>query len=307
MNVLIGLEMEGVSGIHDIRALFLWHEEYHAVGRRLITDDLNAVLRGLRQAGIGRIRAVDYHFGGGNLIEEEVEGEVEIQNGLQAFRGSLEEGGWDALAMVGMHAMGGVADGFLSHSFAPYLRVRVNGASVGEIGVLSALAAAYGVPTLLVAGDAATVRESRAILPNTVAVSVKQARDRATAEVLPPEEACRRLEEGAEMAGRSRIASLHPAASPVTVEMRFPGREAADLIAAGLPGANLTDLYTVTFESPDFVRAVSTLHLGVRLYEGDLIDPLFSRIGSSKSEQAHIAASWAAFEAEWLAEPQGVW
>ncbi len=307
MNVLIGLEMEGVAGIRDIRALFLWHEEYHAVGRRLITDDLNAVLRGLRRAGIERIRAVDYHFGGGNLIEEEVEGGSEVRNGLHALRRSLEEGGWDALALVGMHAMGGAPDGFLSHSFMPYLRVRVNGAPTGEIGVLSALAAAYGVPTILITGDAAAVRESRAILPNTAAVSVKQARSRDTAEVLPPEEAHRLLEEGAEAAGRSRIASLHPAASPVTVEMRFPGRQAADLIAAGLPGAARTDLHTVTFESPDFIRAASTLHLGVRLYEGDLIDPLFSRIGSSKAEEAHIAASWAAFEAEWLAESEGVW
>ncbi|HEX2949227.1 MAG TPA: M55 family metallopeptidase, partial [Armatimonadota bacterium] len=64
--------------------------------------------------------------------------------------------------------------GLLHHSYELDIRdLRLNGVSVGEIGMEAAIAGDFGVPLLLVTADSAGCAETEAILPGVKTVAVK--------------------------------------------------------------------------------------------------------------------------------------
>ena len=83
--------------------------------------------------------------------------------------------GVDAMFQVGFHARAGTANGFVSHTMVPGLRVAVDGAPVTECHIWARLA---GLPVLGIAGDAALGGQLDGFLGGTPFLAVKRSASR---------------------------------------------------------------------------------------------------------------------------------
>ena len=241
MRVMIWADIEGVAGIsHWVQTggtLPLYEE-----GRRLYTEEINAAVRGCKEAGANEIVVVDGHGGGFerapgflNLIAERLERGAEYVLGYTWAR-HVEpfEQGCDAVLFVGAHAMAGTPDGVLSHTVSSesWYNATINGTQVGESGIVAAIAGCWGTPAVFVAGDEATCREVQALMgPTVVAAPVKKGLARFGARHLAPTDARVLIETRTADALRNRARWPKPLTftPPVTfqVELATPDRAAS--------------------------------------------------------------------------------
>ena len=121
LRILVYHDMEGLAG-QDIpwTAASWWTEEY-AQGRRLLTDDVNAVIDGLYAGGADEVHVTDAHGSGSprpDLLVDELDERAEMIFRDEPFRpyvDLVEAGVYDAVAAVGMHVQGGKPWLHLSH------------------------------------------------------------------------------------------------------------------------------------------------------------------------------------------------
>src|SRR5215469_460710 len=113
---------------------------------------------------------------------------------------------------VGRHRKAGTGRSVLSHTFTDALAdIRVNGRSYGEVGLNAAAAGAYGVPALLVSGDASVAAEARSMLGEALAtVVVKESRGTTRAATMLPTRACELLRGAA-----AQVMRQQPAVPPL--------------------------------------------------------------------------------------------
>ena len=139
-----------------------------------------------------------------SLIPEDLDEGCEfvVQKEWTEYTGVLEDG-CDGALFIGMHAMAGTSDGFMTHTVSgtEWRSVRFNGTEVGETGINAALCGTWGCPVLLVTGDQAACREGRELLGDGLTtVQVKTALGRFSGRHKTPAEARRMIEEGARAA-----------------------------------------------------------------------------------------------------------
>ena len=75
LEILIVSDIEGISGINDVRQIQYGYKEFEESGRIQVTEDVNAAIRGLRAAGATSIRIAVSHGSGGpnkNIIPEKL-------------------------------------------------------------------------------------------------------------------------------------------------------------------------------------------------------------------------------------------
>jgi D-amino peptidase len=264
MRVYISVDMEGVAGVV--------HEDQtnpvdprcageYARFRRLMTLEANAAIEGALAGGATRVLVNDSHWTMRNLLAEELHVGAELISGGPKSWSMMEgiDGGWDLAAFVGYHAKAGTANAILDHTYTDrVLDVRLNGVSVGEVGINAALAGAHGVPVALVTGDKAVGLEARALLGDRVrTIAVKEALSRHAARNLSPETArelirdsMRDIVEDARRHGMPRV-RRYVVPAPTTLEVDFCQTVHADH-AAMAPGLARTGARTVGFQHEDF-------------------------------------------------------
>jgi D-amino peptidase len=262
-KVLLLYDMEGVTGATNVRHTnFGDHPEY-AVGRRSLTDDVNAAIAGLKAAGAGEIVVVDGH-GSGNAQEPDVyEAEllapakmISRDRGFDIYMDSVDAS-FDAVVAIGMHAGAGNPSGFLSHTYSiPNVAYTVNGIPFNESMILAMGAARFGVPLIMLSGDDALEKEVRRFLPWVEYAMVKHAKGRSAAESLPREEASRRIEAAARKAllalDKARVPDITgpPFRFTLTFQDDTQARYAGMLHGAEtLPGAPAAQFRADDFES----------------------------------------------------------
>jgi D-aminopeptidase len=113
--------------------------------------------------------------------------------------------GVDAMLQVGFHARAGTANGFVSHTMVPGLRVAVDGAPVTECHIWARLA---GLPVLGIAGDAALGGQLDGFLGGTpfLAVTRSASRTASTPVHQNPDGSLNALREFARRCGQARPA-----------------------------------------------------------------------------------------------------
>ena len=210
MRVHIISDIEGVAGIVKWAQTGGDQTLYHE-GRKLYTEEINAAVRGAKQAGAKEIVVMDCHGAGGDytfnsLLPDLLDPACEfvVQSEWTEYTEFLEQG-CDAALLVGMHAMAGTPDGVLSHTVSgqAWQALRFNGTLVGETGINAALCGQWGCPVLLVTGDRAVCREATALLGGGLTtVEVKQGLGRFSARSLTATRAREVIEEGAKQALR---------------------------------------------------------------------------------------------------------
>ena len=269
MRVYISVDMEGVAGVvHEDQTNPIdprCGPEY-ARFRRLMTAEANAAIQGAADAGATRILVNDSHWTMRNLLAEELHEAAELLSGGPKPRSMMEgiDGGYDAALCIGYHARAGTRAAILDHTYTDRLiDVRLNGRSVGELGLNAALAGVFDVPVVLVSGDAALATEAHDLLGDEVAtVIVKEAVGRHAARSLAPAVACRRIREAAAKALKRKGAKPFTVEAPITLEADFSKTVEADM-AELVPGSLRTSGRTVAFTHHDYkevCRAWRAMH-----------------------------------------------
>ncbi|MDF5753421.1 M55 family metallopeptidase [Spongiactinospora sp. TRM90649] len=211
MRVYLSVDMEGVTGLTDPEEMRAGGRGYER-GCELMTADANAVIGGVCAAGARTILVNDAHGSTKNLRIDLLDPRATLVRGpgKPMRMGQGLDSDHRAACLVGYHAMAGVRDGVLNHTWMgkEIQNVYLNGEVCGETRVVAAYAGFLGVPVALVTGDEAVCAEARELLGDVETVAVKKGVDRFSAELLPPRvaherilaAACRALERVADFA-----------------------------------------------------------------------------------------------------------
>lgn len=260
MRVVIWVDMEGMAGIETWEQVTGGSPQYEE-GRRLMTGEVNAAVRGARAAGADDVIVIDCHGAGGgysfkSLMPERLEGGASYVLGHAWCRyvEPLREG-CDAALLVGAHAMAGTPDGVMCHTVSSeaWQNARINDQIVGESGIEAALCGVWDVPIVFVAGDTATCREVTELLgPKVITAPVKEGLGRYSAKSLCHTDACALIEGRvhAALATRDWPPPYKPG-SPVTftIEVTTPDK-VNDFI--GRAGVEITGPRTVVAHGDTF-------------------------------------------------------
>ena len=212
---LVMTDIEGVTGVTTFA-----EAENSEVGRAMLMNDLNAVLRGIYAAGCEAV-VYDMHTDGRNIDLSEldapvVRGKPILESNWRGVGGD----GFDGLFMVGLHTMQHTG-ALLAHSYLKeYDSIHLNGLLIGEIGMEAALAGELGIPLKFVSGDDMGCREAEKLIPGIITCSVKTSLGDDTAICCPPKVTSGKLEAAAKAAASASVMpfALKP---PYEIKIKF--------------------------------------------------------------------------------------
>ncbi len=167
MKIFIVADIEGAVGVSKRSQCYFMKPDFQ-YGRRCLTDDVNAVVKGAIEAGADRIVVRDTHETGQNIIRENLHPGVEYIGGqlAQPFPILGDPSGADLVFLVASHARSGSSGGFFAHTFfGGFSEVRINGNPVGEAFIYAATLSEWGIPIAFNSGDRQAIRESLSIVP----------------------------------------------------------------------------------------------------------------------------------------------
>ena len=257
MKVYLSADMEGITGVVDAEDVQPPGRDYERA-RVLMTEDVNAAVRGAYAAGATEVLVNDAHGPMRNLLPEALHPAARLIRGkpkqMLMLEGLAPE--HDAAVFVGYHSRAG-ALGVLSHSFMGHEieDMWLNGRPVGEIGLAHATAAAIGVPVTALTGDDCACTEMTEWDASVRTVAVKYARDRFSADLRPSEEARAAIEKTvtASLSVPPKAPAVAAASSTLTV--RWQSASIASTLL-GIPGVTSPDSRTVQAQGtlPDLYR-----------------------------------------------------
>jgi D-amino peptidase len=259
MKILIAADMEGITGVTHWDQVSPSHAEYPRF-RRLMTQDVNAAIRGAFAAGAESVLVTDGHNNSRNILIEELD-ERAILNSGSPMPLSMVHGVDQSVAgvlYVGYHARIGAQNGILDHTWSDerVVNLWVNGKLFGESALNGAVCGHFGVPVLMVSGDQTVCAEVREAFGDVETAIVKKAVGRMAAECLPPVVTAQLIEDAARRAVERLKAGKAPAplkvAAPITMIVEFVQSEMADK-AMILPGAQRLEDRKVQYMADDMV------------------------------------------------------
>jgi D-amino peptidase len=175
---MIRCDIEGVTGVVSYEQAEPGRPEY-SFGQRMFMSDLLALVKGLNAGGADEIVIYDEHYYGRNIDMDALPANTAAICGKPPYRadwaGGLD-GSFTGLILLGFHSKYGTPGGLLPHSYELDIKdLRLNGLSVGEIGMETAVAGDYSVPLVMMSGDSAGVNEAKILVPGARSVEVKVA------------------------------------------------------------------------------------------------------------------------------------
>lgn len=260
MKIFMLWDMEGVSGLFTREHVWFWEpgtrEQIAEEGRQLLMADINSAAQAAFDAGVDELIVCDTHHGGGNIRLGEMLSDPRItylqksrgfQDGKFRWLPGLDES-VDGFMVPGHHARAGTAGAFLPHTWMlEWADFRINGQSVGEMGIEACYAGHWGVPVTLAQGDESGCREAEGMFPGIVTACVKRATSPDTCEG-PDAASARRLtaEKVKQAIGKLRAGGCQPfrPTLPMTVAIRMTTSQKAEA-AAQRPGVRRVDEFTV--------------------------------------------------------------
>lgn len=189
MKILIATDMEGITGVTTWDQVTPGHAEY-ARFRRLMTQDVNAAIRGAMEAGADEVIVTDGHWNGSNILLEELDPRARLNSGSPSPFSMMQgiDETVDGVFFVGYHARNGSPNAVLDHTWSSktVANVWLNDILTGEYGLNAALAGCFGVPVVMATGDQTACSQMVELLGDIETAVVKQATGRFAAECLAP-------------------------------------------------------------------------------------------------------------------------
>jgi D-amino peptidase len=262
-RVFISVDMEGIGGIGTSSMTSSNGKDY-ALGRKLMTAEVNAVIDAIFAHGPAEILINDSHGDMRNLLHTELSPRVEYIQGNIKPLGMVQglNDSFDAVIFIGYHARAGTENGFLAHTGSGSVKgLWLNGVEVGEGGLNAFFASALGVPVILASGDMTFAAQIAETIPGIRTVSTKRAIGSQVAKLIHPDVVLGRLATQT-TAALQGLESARPldVAEPVTVRVRFASTTRADILQA-IPGMTRVDGFTVQIQTDSMDRAYRVIRL----------------------------------------------
>jgi D-amino peptidase len=269
MKILIAADMEGITGVVHWDQVTPSHSDYPRF-RKLMTDDVNAAIRGAFAGGASAVSVADGHNNGRNIMIEELDGRATLTSGspapLSMVSGVDED--VDGVMFVGYHGRMGAINAILDHTWSDE-RVSglwINERAFGEAGLNGAVCGHFDVPVIMACGDQTLCAEVKEFFGDEVETAqVKKAVSRMSAECLPPAVTSQLIEEAARHAVENlknkKTTKPFKVSLPVKMTLEFEQSDMADR-AAFLPHAQRTIDRRVEYVADDMLviyRAFRTM------------------------------------------------
>lgn len=199
MKIYISADIEGISGITNWGFTNEGGYNYERA-RKLMTEEVNAAIRGAKNAGAVEILVNDSHGPMTNIFIEDIDEDVNLISGNKKLLGMMEgiDETFDGVFLIGYHGRHNTS-GVLAHSYngSVVSEIMINGQVVGEFEFNSLVAGYFGVPVVMVSGDDVLTLQAKFFNENIEAIQVKKAHSRYVAECIQPSRVHKMLEEGA--------------------------------------------------------------------------------------------------------------
>ena len=264
-KIFISVDMEGIGGIGTPAMATATGKDY-ATGRRLMTDEVNAVVAAILQRGPADIVVNDSHGDMQNLLHTELDPRVTYIQGAIKPLGMVEglDSSYTAAIFLGYHSRAGTPTGFIAHTGTGAVKgLWLNDIEVGEGELNAAYAGSVGVPVIMAAGDSAFVEQfTRTVRTETV--TTKHAITPQAARLIHPQVVRERMVAAAGRALANR-SSAKPwvIGKPVKVRLRLADNTVTQILMA-IPGVRQVDGYTVEFTAPSMGEAYRLIRLMYR-------------------------------------------
>jgi D-amino peptidase len=235
MKILIATDMEGITGVTTWDQVNPSHAEY-ARFRKLMTQDVNAAVRGAYDAGADEVIVSDGHWNGSNILIEELDPRAKLNSGSPSPFSMMQgiDESIDGVIFIGYHARNGSPNAILDHTWSSrtVANVWLNDILTGEYGLNAAVAGHFGVPVIMVSGDQTACAQVTELLGDLETVEVKQATGRQAGECLAPQVTDELICLGAQRAVERLEAGEAPDPfvldAPITVTVEFFSSDMAD-------------------------------------------------------------------------------
>ena len=261
MKVYISADIEGITG------LVSWSQCSRPDGksydyqfaRRMITHDVNAAIRGVREAGATEVVVKDSHGNSKNLLIEDLEPGTQLVSGHGSGTDGMMMGideTFDAALLVGYHAMAGTQAGIMEHTISGGVhRMWINGVLTGEMGLSAGVAGRFGVPLVMVSSDEAGCAEASDLVPGLKTAITKYGYGRFMGRLLHPSETGPAIEYAAKEAIEN-LGSVKPKiyTEPTHIKIEFNRSEMADMCAKLITVSHV-DAYTVEGTYSNYIDA----------------------------------------------------
>ena len=305
MRIAVSVDMEGASQLRHVREIFGCFPEYWATGRPRLEADVAAACEGLLAGGADELVVMDNH--GGNRINVGA-GSLPAGARLEVWNAfELRAHGVDATFQVGYHARGGV-DGFLSHTYVPGLRLRLDDELISESHLKTWAA---GAPLLGIVGNDRHL-ETLGSLAGTPYLVVQHSRGRG--EVTPvfenPGEGLDAIRAFAERCARDAgAAPTFAMREGATLAASLPNGDSVGETMAGGGWTRVGDVeYAVELETWESARAPLDAAMGAGLapYGPYWLGNFDSAEDAAAADRERVAVAGEVFDA-WGAEAQPQW
>ena len=261
LKIFISVDMEGVGGIGTSAMTSTGGKDYET-GRLLMTNEVNAVVSAIFESGPATIVVNDSHGDMQNLLHTQLDPRVEyIQSNIKPL-GMVQglDASFDGVIFIGYHAMAGTESGFLAHTGSGAVKgLWLNGVEVGEGGLNTYFASAFGVPLILASGDRTFTEEIKK-LTSTRIVITKEAIGNSAAKLIHPDVVTKELKAQTK-AALKEIKKVKPLTQdPIEFKMKVDATTRAD-VAMSIPGMKRVDGYTVSYQAKNMEEAYKLIRV----------------------------------------------
>jgi hypothetical protein len=175
LKIYLITDMEGVCGVVDFQDYCSKDGIFRDLGRKLLTEEVNAAVSGFFIGGATEVVVVDGHGGGGWIAPDLLDERAKLHCGSSSCPWDELFDDYDALAFVGQHPKAGTPYGHFSHTqTGECIDFRVNGLSIGEFGQFALVAMQHQVPVIFASGCEALAKEAEELVSGIVTVGVKR-------------------------------------------------------------------------------------------------------------------------------------
>jgi D-amino peptidase len=235
MKILIATDMEGITGVTTWDHVTPGHAEY-ARFRKLMTQDVNAAIRGAYDADAEEVIIADGHWNGSNILVEELDPRARLNTGSPSPFSMMQgiDENIDGVMFVGYHARNGSPNAILDHTWSSRTvsNIWLNDILTGEYGLNGAVAGHFGAPVIMVSGDQTACAQMTELLGNVETAVVKQASGRYAAECLAPpvtqEMICMCAQRAVQRLAQRDVPYPFVLGTPITVTVEFFTSDMAD-------------------------------------------------------------------------------
>ncbi len=233
MKILIATDMEGITGVTTWDQVTPGHPEY-ARFRKLMTDDINAAIRGAFDAGSDEVIVADGHWNGSNILIEEIDPRAKLNSGSPSPLSMMQsvDSGVDGVFFIGYHARHGSQNAVLDHTWSSTCvsNLWLNDLLAGEYTLNAALAGHFGAPIIMASGDQTACAQMVEQIGAIETAVTKQATGRFSAECLTPDVTAKLIHDAAKRA----VEKLAKKNSPIPFILKTPIKVTVELFTSDM-------------------------------------------------------------------------